>query len=86
MEVDGRALSPEEFRVEPEQLTIDSLPDRFELRTLVRIHPEQNTALSGLYKSSDNFCTQCEAMGFRRITYFLDRPDVMARYSVSIEA
>ena len=86
VEVDGRALSAEEFRAEPEQLTIDSLPDLFELRTLVRIHPEQNTALSGLYKSSDNFCTQCEAMGFRRITYFLDRPDVMARYSVAIEA
>ena len=56
------------------------------LETRVRIHPERNTALEGLYLSSGNFCTQCEAEGFRRITYFPDRPDVMARYRVRIEA
>jgi aminopeptidase N len=86
IEIDGRALAESEYRIEEEQLVIPAPPNRFELRTVVAIHPESNTQLSGLYKSSGNFCTQCEAMGFRRITYFLDRPDVMARYSVSIEA
>jgi aminopeptidase N len=86
IEIDGRSLDRSEYRVLPSQLVIDRPPARFVLRTLVRIHPETNSQLSGLYKSSGNFCTQCEAMGFRRITYFLDRPDIMARYSVSIEA
>jgi aminopeptidase N len=86
IEIDGRALSASEYRIEEDQLVIESPPARFELTTRVTIHPETNTRLSGLYKSSGNFCTQCEAMGFRRITYFLDRPDVMARYTVSIEA
>ena len=86
IEIDGRPLTDSEYRVEPAHLTIDRVPARFELTTRVAIHPESNTALSGLYKSSGNFCTQCEAMGFRRITYFLDRPDVMSRFTVSIEA
>ena len=86
LEIEGRPLVAGEYRVEEGQLVIPNPPARFELRTRVRIHPESNTQLSGLYKSSGNFCTQCEAMGFRRITYFLDRPDIMARYSVSIEA
>jgi aminopeptidase N len=86
IEIDGRPLDASEYRVEEDGLTIDVVPARFELRTLVAIHPESNTQLSGLYQSSGNFCTQCEAMGFRRITYFLDRPDVMSRYTVSIEA
>ena len=84
--IDGRTLAPSEYRVEHDSLTIDAPPERFELATRVAIHPETNTKLSGLYKSSGNFCTQCEAMGFRRITYFLDRPDIMSRYSVTIEA
>jgi len=86
LDVDGRALAPAAYQVDHETLTIFDPPARFALHTRVRIHPESNTRLSGLYKSSGNFCTQCEAMGFRRITYFLDRPDVMARYRVSIEA
>jgi aminopeptidase N len=86
IEIDGRPLGESEFRIEEDRLVIPAPPARFELRTLVTIHPESNTKLSGLYKSSGNFCTQCEAMGFRRITYFLDRPDIMARYTVSIEA
>ena len=69
-----------------ETLTLTDLPERFELETEVEIHPEANTKLMGLYRSSGNFATQCEAEGFRRITYFLDRPDVMARYRVRIEA
>ena len=86
IEIDGRVLLESEYRVEGDELIVSDPPRQFELRTVVTIHPETNTQLSGLYKSSGNFCTQCEAMGFRRITYFLDRPDVMARYSVSIEA
>jgi aminopeptidase N len=65
---------------------IPGLKDQARVETEVRIEPEKNTHLSGLYKSSGNFCTQCEAMGFRRITYFLDRPDVMARYTTRITA
>ncbi|MBL9102441.1 MAG: aminopeptidase N [Myxococcales bacterium] len=67
-------------------LILPAVPDAFTLTTTVEVHPESNTELNGLYRSSGNFCTQCEADGFRRITYFLDRPDVMARYSVRIEA
>ncbi|MEZ4334918.1 MAG: aminopeptidase N [Myxococcota bacterium] len=84
--IDGRTLAPDAYQIEGDALTVFDPPARFELLTRVRIHPETNLRLSGLYKSSGNFCTQCEAMGFRRITYFLDRPDVMARYDVSIEA
>jgi aminopeptidase N len=65
-------------------LIVADLPDAFTLETEVRIEPQNNTALSGLYKSGGNFCTQCEPEGFRRITYFLDRPDVSARYSVTV--
>jgi len=84
--LDGRELAKSEYATSEESLTIPAVPARFELETLVEIKPHENTALSGLYKSGGNFCTQCEAMGFRRITYFLDRPDVMARYTTTIEA
>ncbi|MDJ0867448.1 MAG: aminopeptidase N [Myxococcota bacterium] len=84
--VDGRELGAGEFHVGEERLSIASVPARFELETEVTIHPERNTALLGLYRSGSMFCTQCEAMGFRRITWFLDRPDVMARYTTTIEA
>jgi aminopeptidase N len=84
--LDGRPLAGREYAIGDEELVIHAPPERFTLETLVRIHPERNTALSGLYRSSGNFCTQCEAHGFRRITWFLDRPDVMARYTVRIEA
>jgi aminopeptidase N len=84
--IDDRDLAPSEYRVDSETLLMHRVPDRFVLRTRVRIRPSQNTALEGLYLSGDMLCTQCEAEGFRRITYFLDRPDVMARYSTSIAA
>jgi aminopeptidase N len=84
--LDGRALAAGEFVVEAERLVLPRVPERFTLATRVRIHPERNTQLSGLYRSSGNFCTQCEAEGFRRITYFPDRPDVMAVYTTRIEA
>src|SRR5262249_19480979 len=84
--IDGRSLSEREYAACDESLEIPGPPERFTLESLVRIHPERNTALSGLYRSSGNFCTQSEAHGLRRITWFLDRPDVMARYAVRIEA
>jgi aminopeptidase N len=84
--IDGSVLAAHQYAVDDETLEIAAPPERFTLETLVRIHPERNTALSGLYRSSGNFCTQCEANGFRRITWFLDRPDVMARYAVRMEA
>jgi aminopeptidase N len=67
-------------------LSIENCPDRFTLDIVTRISPAANTKLMGLYVSSGNFCTQCEAEGFRRITYFLDRPDVLSRYTVRLEA
>lgn len=84
--IDGHPLTPAEYREAPESLTIHRVPDRFALSTRVAIRPALNTALEGLYQSGDLLCTQCEAEGFRRITYFLDRPDVMARYSVELTA
>ena len=84
--MDGRDLAPADYRVEPETLIVHRVPDRFRLLTRVRIQPAHNTALEGLYLSNDMLCTQCEAEGFRRITYFLDRPDVMARYTTSLAA
>jgi len=84
--VDGRALSDGGYAVTAETLTIPDLPDAFVLETEVEIDPESNIALEGLYMSSGRFCTQCEAEGFRKITYFPDRPDVLSRYTVRIEA
>ncbi|MGA7965103.1 MAG: aminopeptidase N [Gammaproteobacteria bacterium] len=84
--IDAAPLAPERYQTGEHGLVIHAPPEKFELTTQVRIHPETNAALSGLYKSSGNFCTQCEAEGFRRITYYLDRPDVLARFDVRIEA
>ncbi len=84
--IDGRELAPSEYHATDGALTIAGVPRRFELETAVRLQPQANTALSGLYRSGDLFCTQCEAMGFRRITYFLDRPDVMALFTTTIDA
>ena len=84
--VDGRALDASAYTVDAEHLTIPGLYDSFTLETAVRIRPQQNTKLEGLYGTKSGFFTQCEAEGFRRITYFLDRPDVMARYTNTIHA
>ncbi len=86
LELDGRKLSDREYRIEPEALVIDAVPAAFELRSTVRIDPETNTALEGWYRSGPMLCTQCEARGFSRITYALDRPDVLSRYRVRLEA
>jgi len=84
--LDGRELPPVEYAVHEDALVVHRVPDRFTLDTRVLIRPSDNTALEGLYVSGDMLCTQCEAEGFRRITYFLDRPDVMTRFRVSLAA
>jgi aminopeptidase N len=84
--VDGQALSANQYAVDAEHLTLHDVPDQFVLTTEVEIDPSANKALMGLYMSGGRFCTQCEAEGFRTITYFPDRPDVLSRYSVRIEA
>ncbi|MEY3219151.1 MAG: aminopeptidase [Pseudomonadota bacterium] len=81
-----KTLSEDSYQIDVDTLKIPNVPDNFILQTTVRLQPKLNTALSGLYTSSNNFCTQCEAEGFRRITYYLDRPDVMARFSTTIIA
>ncbi|VAW56552.1 Membrane alanine aminopeptidase N [hydrothermal vent metagenome] len=80
------ALSDAEFSVNHEGLWIPDVPENFTLQIETFIKPQLNTSLEGLYKSSGNFCTQCEAQGFRKITYYLDRPDVMAKFSTTITA
>lgn len=82
--VDGAELAPAGYEVTEEGLTVFDPPDALTLETRVAINPKANTRLEGLYRSKTMFCTQCEAEGFRRITFFPDRPDVMARYTVTI--
>ncbi len=84
--IDGRALAAGEYRVEGETLVIGQVPAAFELETVSTLHPETNTSLDGLYRSRTMFCTQCEAQGFRKITWYPDRPDVLALFDVTIEA
>ena len=84
--MDGRALGPDEYGVDDESLAVYAVPDAFTLQTEVEIVPEDNTALEGLYTSGSMYCTQCEAEGFRRITYYPDRPDVMARFTTTVVA
>ncbi len=85
--LDGEPLGPNRYELPAEGgLILADVPDAFTLELETRISPETNTALSGLYMSGGNFCTQCEPEGFRRITYFVDRPDVMARYTTTIIA
>ena len=86
LKIDGRELDVHQYTVEAESLTIQAVPDKFELECVTWIKPHENKRLEGLYKSSSMFCTQCEAEGFRRITYYLDRPDVMSVFDTRIEA
>ena len=81
--VNGQGTS---FKMDGNQLVLDNLPDAFDLEIFTTTCPSKNTKLMGLYVSNDSFFTQCEAEGFRRITYFLDRPDVMAMYTVTLRA
>ena len=86
LKLDGADLAPERYQAEPGRLTIFEVPEAFSLEVTTEISPVQNTELSGLYASGPMLCTQCEAEGFRRITYFQDRPDVMAVYTVTLRA
>ena len=85
--LDGKPLTSKDYELDGGALTIPRVPALpFTLEIVTLCDPEANTALSGLYRSSGTYCTQCEPEGFRRITYFLDRPDVLAVYTVRIEA
>jgi aminopeptidase N len=86
IEIDGRPLAPAAFKVLPDRLQLTPRSDRFTLTVRNAIAPSANSELMGLYVSHGNFFTQCEAEGFRRITYFTDRPDVMATYTVTLRA
>ena len=87
LKLDGKPLPADAYMATPDNLTIAQPPHRpFTLEIETVVDPAANTQLMGLYRSGDTYCTQCEAEGFRRITYFLDRPDVMAVYTTRIEA
>ena len=86
IKVDGQSLTADDYQLEGDNLTIYKVTDEFVLEISTRIEPQNNTALEGLYKSGGMFCTQCEAEGFRRITYFLDRPDVMSIFTTEVIA
>ncbi len=84
--LDGQTLADGRYQVTDEHLVVGDVPDAFTLETEVEIDPGANTALEGLYMSGGRFCSQCEAEGFRKITYWPDRPDVLSRFTVRIEA
>jgi len=84
--LNGEALKPDQYKVDEEHLTIFDVPEEFELITVSEIKPQDNVSLMGLYHSGDNLCTQCESEGFRKITYYLDRPDVLALFTTKIIA
>jgi len=82
--VNGESVGADSMEKTDSHLSLFNLPDAFTLEIVTEISPDTNTALEGLYRSSGNYCTQCEAEGFRKITYFLDRPDVLSVYTVAI--
>ncbi len=84
--LDGRQLADNEYSVTTEGLTLFGLEQRHTIEICTKIKPEENTALEGLYRSSNMYCTQCEAQGFRKITYYQDRPDVLAAFTTTIRA
>jgi len=84
--INEQSLSAGQFTLENDMLTIPDVPAAFELTIVTRLNPSENTKLEGLYVSDGAFCTQCEAQGFRRITYYLDRPDVMAVFTTKVIA
>ncbi|KAK7399195.1 hypothetical protein VNO78_10373 [Psophocarpus tetragonolobus] len=87
IKLNDKALKEEDYHLDARHLTIRSPPSgKYDLEIVTEICPQKNTSLEGLYKSSGNFCTQCEAEGFRKITFYQDRPDIMAKYIVCIEA
>ena len=84
--LNGALLSPEAYQVNDSSLILPEVPEQFELEVITEINPAANTALEGLYLSSGNYCTQCEAESFRKITYYLDRPDVMSYFTTKVIA
>jgi len=86
LRIDGVAVPPDQYRYERDRLTLSTVPSQFELESVVTIDPKTNTALEGLYVSRGMYCTQCEAEGFRRITFFPDRPDVLSRFTTTVRA
>ncbi len=84
--LNDQVLDKNAYRLDADDLVIADCPDTVKLTVVTRIRPQDNTKLSGLYRSHQLFCTQCEAQGFRRMTYFLDRPDVLATYTTRISA
>ncbi|MCX7552678.1 aminopeptidase N [Marinicella sp. S1101] len=86
IQINGKLLESNQYKQSTAGLHLYDLPKEFELKTTVKIYPAKNTALEGLYQSGDFFLTQCEAEGFRKITYYLDRPDVLAPFMVTIVA
>ncbi|MBA2652279.1 MAG: aminopeptidase N [Tatlockia sp.] len=86
LHLNGKPLDKANYRLENDDLIIDNCPDEFSLEVVTRIEPQNNTKLSGLYRSNHLFCTQCEAEGFQRISFYLDRPDVLAKFSTKISA
>ncbi len=85
VKVNGKELHSSDYTVTDHSLEIRQIGERFETEITTIIDPKNNSSLEGLYRSSGNYCTQCEAEGFRRITYSIDRPDVLARYTTRIE-
>jgi aminopeptidase N len=86
IKLDGETLAANQYQRSDNQLMLPKVPEQFTLEIETEIYPDQNTALEGLYHSGSILCTQCEAEGFRRITYYPDRPDVMSVFTVTIEA
>lgn len=84
--LNGEVLDLNQLDFSPDYLILEDLPSNFELELATKLYPSKNTALEGLYKSNGKFCTQCEPEGFRRITYYLDRPDVMSEYVTTVIA
>jgi aminopeptidase N len=86
LSLDGVKLPAGRYQLSAGRLMLGDMPGAFNLETVSRIYPDSNTRLSGLYRSANGYFTQCEAQGFRRITWFIDRPDVMSRYIVTLHA
>ena len=86
VQVDGQELAKDQYQLDDQSLSLFNLPQQCVVSIETLIDPKANTALEGLYQSSGNFCTQCEAEGFRKISYYLDRPDVLSVFDVTIEA
>ncbi len=86
LQIDNDFLDDSDFSYDGEQLTIPDVPHEFEFVATVEINPAANTSLEGLYQSNGNYCSQCEAEGFRHITFYLDRPDVMSVFTTTVRA